>query len=826
MPDESLVFKILADDQASAGFARAGRSASAASDDVLALARRLDEVSKKAVTARVGLTGNKEAAAALDDLGLKLLRTGQKVANPKISLDGAAKASVEIEALDVQLDRLAAKAGEDGAEGALSRLAGIGSSIPGGGMGALIGAGVLLSPVLVTLGTGLGGFGAAAAGAISPIERAAQKAGGLQQNMHMLNPEQQALARSLLGLGKDYDAFQKQLQPEVLGVFGKGIGIVSQLMHSAEPVAQATGRALDGVLGSLSADLHDQQWTSFFAWMAANAPEDIRLVSGALGNLINTLPVLLKDLNPVAQALLGVTDTATKLVQLSTEAGGGLLGTGKAAKQASGWMGDLEGPLRRVTLGVVTLGGSEVLRAADGLAKTGSAASGPGAKGLNAFTAAAKPAATAVQLLNSDLQKLSGLLGDQSAEVTWRQSLNAAAKAIDGGSAALDGNTSKALANRQQVIQSTQNLLALIQSEQKTGGSVGGMSRQLQTQISFLERAHDKSAWMRTELGLLEKALLNVKSEQVRISVNASGVWHVAPGGGLPGGTAGGPFAAGGMVRGGVAGRDSVLGALTPGEVVVPVPMVNAGAVDHLRGRLPGFAAGGVVGSYGGSVPGLDKWVRSENQSTLVAVADAVTQAFKSAAASASSGGGGHAGPGGGSDSANEALARSLFPWPSAQWAPFVAVAMRESGFSNIALNASSGAYGIAQALPASKYPLAGRPPSMGGSSNPTAQLTWMFSYIAGRYGTPANAEQHELTAGWYDKGGYLPPGLSLAYNGLGRPEPVGAAAGDRHYHVNIVLPPAAAMGRLTDGEMTRLGQGVIKAIQAAERKSGPGWRS
>jgi hypothetical protein len=32
-----------------------------------------------------------------------------------------------------------------------------------------------------------------------------------------------------------------------------------------------------------------------------------------------------------------------------------------------------------------------------------------------------------------------------------------------------------------------------------------------------------------------------------------------------------------------------------PGEVVVPTAMVNAGAVDHLRGKLPGFAAGGPV---------------------------------------------------------------------------------------------------------------------------------------------------------------------------------------------------------------------------------------
>ena len=52
-------------------------------------------------------------------------------------------------------------------------------------------------------------------------------------------------------------------------------------------------------------------------------------------------------------------------------------------------------------------------------------------------------------------------------------------------------------------------------------------------------------------------------------------------------------------------------------------------------------------------------------------------------------------------------------------------------------------------------------------------QFTAMFSYIRQRYGTPVSAWAHELGYGWYDKGGWLKPGLSLAYNGTGRPEQV-----------------------------------------------------
>lgn len=54
-----------------------------------------------------------------------------------------------------------------------------------------------------------------------------------------------------------------------------------------------------------------------------------------------------------------------------------------------------------------------------------------------------------------------------------------------------------------------------------------------------------------------------------------------------------------GFARGGAVGSDTIPAMLSPGEVVVPKHMVDGGAVDHLRGRLPGFAAGGLVEGAG-----------------------------------------------------------------------------------------------------------------------------------------------------------------------------------------------------------------------------------
>jgi hypothetical protein len=105
-------------------------------------------------------------------------------------------------------------------------------------------------------------------------------------------------------------------------------------------------------------------------------------------------------------------------------------------------------------------------------------------------------------------------------------------------------------------------------------------------------------------------------------------------------------------------------------------------------------------------------------------------------------------------EAANKALGQQLaagYGWGNgSQWTALDNVVMAESGWDNTIANASSGAYGIAQALPATKYPLAGQPPSDGGSANAQVQIAWMLAYIKQRYGTPANAWAHEQQFGWY----------------------------------------------------------------------------
>lgn len=123
--------------------------------------------------------------------------------------------------------------------------------------------------------------------------------------------------------------------------------------------------------------------------------------------------------------------------------------------------------------------------------------------------------------------------------------------------------------------------------------------------------------------------------------------------------------------------------------------------------------------------------------------------------------GGGHGGPApgglGGSAQQNMALAQHLlshFGWGSGEFAPLKSLWTQESGWSTTATNPSSGAYGIPQALPASKM---GSIAQGSGPAAARAQILWGLKYIKERYGSPAGAEAHEQSAGWYGKGGRLP---------------------------------------------------------------------
>ena len=94
-------------------------------------------------------------------------------------------------------------------------------------------------------------------------------------------------------------------------------------------------------------------------------------------------------------------------------------------------------------------------------------------------------------------------------------------------------------------------------------------------------------------------------------------------------------------------------------------------------------------------------------------------------------------------------IARALLPqfgFSSDQFGCLDSLWTRESGWNPAAQNASSGAFGIPQALPGSKMASAGAD----WASNPATQIEWGLGYIRDRYGSPCGAWGHSESYGWY----------------------------------------------------------------------------
>ncbi|WP_173872612.1 transglycosylase SLT domain-containing protein [Streptomyces albus subsp. chlorinus] len=80
------------------------------------------------------------------------------------------------------------------------------------------------------------------------------------------------------------------------------------------------------------------------------------------------------------------------------------------------------------------------------------------------------------------------------------------------------------------------------------------------------------------------------------------------------------------------------------------------------------------------------------------------------------------------------------------QYQCFSEIVSRESGWNYKATNASSGAYGLVQALPGSKMASAGAD----WRTNPATQIKWGLNYMNDRYGSPCGAWDFWQANNWY----------------------------------------------------------------------------
>jgi hypothetical protein len=777
--------------------------------------------------------GAKVLANAIETLGQKENRTAaeSKILASALRQTGDAEdrvaaravlADAAIRRLDDAMQDTSKTAGKAGA--GFSGLAGAGG-IPGGGMAAVAAAGVVLSPVIATLAAGFSGLGLAAL--------------GVSKNA--------ALMKTVLApLKSDFASFSKSLQPEVLTAFSGGIRIAGHLLHDMQPVAAATGKALGVMLGQVDRELQSGTWKQFFGFMASTAGPDMQLLTSNFVDLAHVLPPLLEDLQPLATGFLQASDNALKLA-------GSIASFGKSTDKTSNSVGTNVGVLGFLSKAVANVtnfmhpGGV----ATGALNSALAGIPGNAGKAGDGLHASAVKAQSYAQWVQASAKATTDLANAQDAAVSKQlaygndilTSANDAQAFHDKLKASKDMIGLHTQAQRDSFGAANQYITDLgntAAQAYKSGKGVDASIRAISDGLPILDQAKTKNRayWqeVKTLKGWLDK-LRAEKSIRELVIVTGQGTWtmHNPKGQSLPGGFPGGTGAARGLkVTGGVPGKDSVPIMAMPGEAVVPTHLVPPLAPFLRANKVPGFAAGGIVPHFAGSVAGEGRWAAADNRAAVkgleTGLASIMITAIRHAQKSQLSLGF----PGGGGGMGGSGVQR---------WAPLVSqvlsmlgqpggdigVALRqmqtESGGNPTVVNrtdsnwlAGHPSVGLMQVIAGTFDSYAGRyrnvgPFEYGVSVNPLANIYAGLNYAVHRYGpawTRVLGQGHGYDSGTQ----YLPPGPSLAWNNTGRPERVGGEE-----LAPLLRQVIAELRKLPGAQAAQLGR-VLSGRPAAPRPS------
>src|SRR3954466_1811200 len=117
---------------------------------------------------------------------------------------------------------------------------------------------------------------------------------------------------------------------------------------------------------------------------------------------------------------------------------------------------------------------------------------------------------------------------------------------------------------------------------------------------------------------------------------------------------------------------------------------------------------------------------------------------------------------------------------PSGQFQCFSNIVDHESSWNYRAVNASSGAYGLFQALPGSKMSSVGSD----WQTNPATQIKWGLNYMDSRYGSPCEAWSF-----WQANRRYSAPGGSRPVSQPCAAPPRPRGRGFRHVRSDATTP-------------------------------------
>lgn len=230
-------------------------------------------------------------------------------------------ASTSAEKLDNSLGKLG-KRGSDLGGAALSvgkmsaALAAVPSAAP-----IIAGVGAL-APAFLAAGAGAGALAAVAVPSINRVKAAieAQKAaalGGaaaqkkLDAAMKNLSPSGKALMTSWTGLSGAFDKWQRSMEPKVLPLLTRGIGVLRGQLPSLTPLVNGASTAVGGLLTRIEAGAKSAGFAKFKDQLSALVPTALSSFGNAAIDVATGLGGIIQAFMPYAPAMLGMVNSLT-----------------------------------------------------------------------------------------------------------------------------------------------------------------------------------------------------------------------------------------------------------------------------------------------------------------------------------------------------------------------------------------------------------------------------------------------------------------------------------------------------------------------------------
>ena len=342
-----------------------------AKPDLAGLKADLDELGSKVVSAKVDVD-DKDGTARLLSMNARLAALNAKVANPKITLAGAARAEADIAALKAQMD--GAGKSSVGLKSRLMALGGTATTVAGVGdvfglfnkdagmaskamSGFSLATGLLEAPLsglivgvgglaagLVAAGAGLGVFGLVAKSNLTAASTAATAVQTAQTAYNsaiatgtkhstayaaeqkailsayaQLSPAQVQLSKNIGSAQNSWQSFVQSNTSGVSKILSQGIGLLPKIFQSMQPFMAPVEKALGGLVGQLGKGLDSSGFKSFIAMLAGGAGPAITKLGQSVGHIAVGLGGVIRAFMPFAQVMLSGLDKVTaKFAQWGT----------------------------------------------------------------------------------------------------------------------------------------------------------------------------------------------------------------------------------------------------------------------------------------------------------------------------------------------------------------------------------------------------------------------------------------------------------------------------------------------------------------------------